>query len=387
MPRYSPSELLGALARQARIAVRVEQDGLRRDQGALAVEREPAALGDERRVVDAHRRAPPRAAAAARASSAKGANLPPQALKPNLHRGHAAAPVDDEDRPVVAHPRVVDRDLGDVDGMHRVRGQARLRPGLAITVTGSKRAMASTTAAYSASASASESVPELRPARPGDERACVLGGSAGDEQRVVPRTRHHGLLASGRWWRTSVARARGCDTPAHERAADVVVIGGGLFGTSIAYQLCRRGAGRVILLERDALGSGDSGRTFGMVRRHYSNAVTALLAMRGSHTIMHWAEEVGIGDPATSRRAICCPCPRRSWRPRATMSRGSRRSGSRRRSSGPPRSRRSSRCSRSTASPGAAYEPDGGFADAHKMILGWFAAGYAHGLEAKFGAG
>ena len=34
---------------------------------------------------------------------------------------------------------------------------------------------------------------------------------------------------------------------------------------------------------------------------------------------------------------------------------------------------------------GAAYEPDGGFADAHKMILGWFAAGYAHGLEARFG--
>jgi len=32
------------------------------------------------------------------------------------------------------------------------------------------------------------------------------------------------------------------------------------------------------------------------VRRHYSNAVTALLAMRGSETIMRWSEEIGIGD-------------------------------------------------------------------------------------------
>ena len=34
---------------------------------------------------------------------------------------------------------------------------------------------------------------------------------------------------------------------------------------------------------------------------------------------------------------------------------------------------------------GAAYEPDGGFADAHKMILGWFAAGVAHGLVPRLG--
>ena len=33
-----------------------------------------------------------------------------------------------------------------------------------------------------------------------------------------------------------------------------------------------------------------------MVRRHYSNAVTALLAMRGSETIMRWDEEIGVGD-------------------------------------------------------------------------------------------
>ena len=34
---------------------------------------------------------------------------------------------------------------------------------------------------------------------------------------------------------------------------------------------------------------------------------------------------------------------------------------------------------------GAAYEPDGGFADAHKMILGWFAAAVANGLVPRLG--
>jgi sarcosine oxidase subunit beta len=166
--------------------------------------------------------------------------------------------------------------------------------------------------------------------------------------------------------------------------ADVVVIGGGLFGTSIAYQLCRRGAGRVLLLERDALGSGDSGRTFGMVRRHYSNAVTALLALRGSHTIMHWGEEVGVGDSGYVETGYLLPVPE-------ALVEAARDNVARLAALG---------LETSFVDPGeiagiepllaldgiagAAYEPDGGFADANEMMLGWFAAGYEHGLEARF---
>src|SRR5207302_1357297 len=35
---------------------------------------------------------------------------------------------------------------------------------------------------------------------------------------------------------------------------------------------------------------------------------------------------------------------------------------------------------------GAAYEPDGGFADAQKMCLGWFAAASANRLEQRLGS-
>ena len=169
--------------------------------------------------------------------------------------------------------------------------------------------------------------------------------------------------------------------------ADVVVVGGGLFGTSIAYQLCRRGAGRVLLLERDVLGSGDSGRTFGMVRRHYSNAVTALLAMRGSRTIMHWAEEVGIGDAGYVETGYLLPVPEALVE--ASRDNVARLAALGLETSfvGPSEIAQIEPLLALEGIAGAAYEPDGGFADAHKMILGWFAAGYAHGLEAKFGCG
>ncbi|MDP9255204.1 MAG: FAD-binding oxidoreductase [Actinomycetota bacterium] len=169
--------------------------------------------------------------------------------------------------------------------------------------------------------------------------------------------------------------------------ADVVVVGGGLFGTSIAYQLCRRGAGRVLLLERGALGSGDSGRTFGMVRRHYSNAVTALLAMRGSHTIMHWADEVGIGDAGYVETGYLLPVPEALVE--ASRDNVARLAALGLETSfvGPSEIAQIEPLLALDGIAGAAYEPDGGFADAHKMILGWFAAGYAHGLEARFGCG
>ena len=167
--------------------------------------------------------------------------------------------------------------------------------------------------------------------------------------------------------------------------ADVVVIGGGLFGTSIAYQLCRWGAGRVILLERDALGSGDSGRTFGMVRRHYSNAVTALLAIRGSNTIMHWAEEIGVGDSGYVETGYLLPVPE-------ALTDACRDNVARLAALGldtsfvaPAEIAEIEPLLALDGIAGAAYEPDGGFADAHKMILGWFAAGIAHGLEARLG--
>ena len=84
----------------------------------------------------------------------------------------------------------------------------------------------------------------------------------------------------------------------------MVVVGAGLFGTSIAFQLASRDVGSVVLLEREAVGAGDSGLSFSMVRRHYSNEAPARLAMRGIELIKGGRTRWARATPASSPPAI-----------------------------------------------------------------------------------
>ena len=60
--------------------------------------------------------------------------------------------------------------------------------------------------------------------------------------------------------------------------ADILIIGGGVMGASIAYHLARQGGGRIVLLERQALCNGTTGRSGAIVRQHYSNDFTVRMA-------------------------------------------------------------------------------------------------------------
>jgi len=75
--------------------------------------------------------------------------------------------------------------------------------------------------------------------------------------------------------------------------ADVVVIGGGCMGTSTAWALAERRAGRVLLLERGELASGATGRSSAILRQHYAFPVTARLAKRSLEIFRHFDEVVG----------------------------------------------------------------------------------------------
>jgi len=66
-------------------------------------------------------------------------------------------------------------------------------------------------------------------------------------------------------------------TQSNSNQADVVIIGGGVTGTSAALQLSSRGL-RVILVEKKFLAAGSTGRSSAVIRQHYSNEITARMA-------------------------------------------------------------------------------------------------------------
>jgi sarcosine oxidase, subunit beta len=76
------------------------------------------------------------------------------------------------------------------------------------------------------------------------------------------------------------------------QTAEVVVVGGGVNGVSIAYALAARGV-RVVLLEKSALASGASGRSSALVRMHYTNEWDARLAWASYPVFRDWAELMG----------------------------------------------------------------------------------------------
>ena len=79
-----------------------------------------------------------------------------------------------------------------------------------------------------------------------------------------------------------------------EKAA-VVVIGGGVIGTSIAFHLAESGVHDVVLLEKDELGSGSTCRAAGGVRATFSNASNIAIGLRGLD-VYQFAVSQGHGD-------------------------------------------------------------------------------------------
>ena len=79
--------------------------------------------------------------------------------------------------------------------------------------------------------------------------------------------------------------------------ADVIVVGAGVQGASLAFHLAQRGAS-VVVLERGTIAAGATGRSSGFVRTHYDLESDSRLAFLSLPYFQHWAERVGSGDCA-----------------------------------------------------------------------------------------
>ena len=76
-------------------------------------------------------------------------------------------------------------------------------------------------------------------------------------------------------------------------SAEAVVIGGGVMGCSILHSLAERGVTNTLLVERDVLGSGSTGRSSSAIRMHYSTEVHARMAWESQKVFRNFGEIVG----------------------------------------------------------------------------------------------
>lgn len=77
-------------------------------------------------------------------------------------------------------------------------------------------------------------------------------------------------------------------------APDVVIVGGGVIGASIAYHLTLRGIRNVLVLERDVLGSGSTSKNAGGIRLQFSSEINVRLSQLSLPRFERFTDEFGI---------------------------------------------------------------------------------------------
>ncbi|MFH1480853.1 MAG: FAD-binding oxidoreductase, partial [Pseudomonadota bacterium] len=78
--------------------------------------------------------------------------------------------------------------------------------------------------------------------------------------------------------------------------ADAVVIGGEIIGVSTAYYLAKKGVERVVLLEKEMMGSGSTGKCAGGIRTQFSTEINIRFSLISKQVFEGFKEEFGV-DP------------------------------------------------------------------------------------------
>jgi len=154
--------------------------------------------------------------------------------------------------------------------------------------------------------------------------------------------------------------------------ADIVIVGGGVMGCSILYNLAAMGAGNLVLLERDTLGSGSTGKSQAICRMHYSNPVTTLMAWESMKIYRSFPEAVGAeaGYVTTGYLVVVGPQDREAIEQNVAMQQGL---GIDTRLVTPDDVAEIAPMLSVQDAGGLAYEPQSGYADPHSVTSGYAA--------------
>ena len=75
--------------------------------------------------------------------------------------------------------------------------------------------------------------------------------------------------------------------------ADIVIVGGGVHGAGLAYHLAKAGSGRIVLLEKNSLASGPTGKSGTMIRPLFVVPAYLQWVLEATALFENWENEIG----------------------------------------------------------------------------------------------
>ena len=133
----------------------------------------------------------------------------------------------------------------------------------------------------------------------------------------------NGRTATSRRSARGRRRWRPSTPPPSVESAEVVIVGGGALGASVAWHLADLGITDVVLLERDTLASGSTRRSAGGFRMQFGDELNVRIAQR---SLAQLAERWATRSSCASGATCSCSTVRTTCRPSAPRSRCSTRS-------------------------------------------------------------
>ena len=82
--------------------------------------------------------------------------------------------------------------------------------------------------------------------------------------------------------------------------ADIIIIGAGIVGCSLAYHLALQGGAKIVVLDKDLICSGSTGKSAGGIRQQFATELNIGLSLESIRMFERMPDELGI-DPGFRR--------------------------------------------------------------------------------------